>query len=461
MAIIASLLARIKSDPMQVLGGAEKVNEHFRRRGHVWRERLLDPATTLSLFVHQILAGNAAITHVRHLARRDFAPSSYCEARKRLPTEALAKLVEDVSSDCIGSIRSCMNDGGDAAGSFFGRRVHQADATTATTPDLPPLQDRWPQPSVQKPGCGFPMVKLLGLLDLATGMILQLTMTCLGCHEMSQLTGPHGRLAPGDVLLADRGFCSFSHLFLLGKMSVDAVFPVHQRQLVDFTPHRPSRTKKGKNKGDRYEGGVPSSRFVRKLGHEDQLVEWVKPTSKPVWMSQAQFDELPRTLLVREIGYRVTERGRRTRRVIIATTLLSAIRYPKDEIAKLYGLRWRIETSFRHLKQTMKMDQLKCQTPDGVAKELMVYVLVYNLVRSAMTLAAMRQNVSAWRISFVDALRWLCTGDHEWMPDLIVNPSRTDRWCPRVKKRRMKEYDLMMQPRSMYKQPSADEEVNT
>lgn len=456
MAIIASLLARIKSDPMQVLGGAEKVNEHFCRCGHVWRGRLLDPATTLGLFVHQILAGNAAITHLRHLARRDFAPSSYCDARRRLPAEALAKLVEDVSCDCIGSIRSCVNRADDA-GSFFGRRVHLADATTATTPDLPALQDRWPQPSAQKPGCGFPMVKLLGLLDLATGMILQLTMTCLGCHEMSQLCGPHGRLAPGDVLLADRGFCSFSHLFLLGKMGVDAVFRVHQRQVVDFTPHRPSRTKKGK----RYEGGVPSSRFVRKLGHEDQLVEWVKPASKPVWMSQAQFDELPGTLLVREIGYRVTERGRRTRRVIIATTLLNAALYPKDEIAKLYGLRWRIETSFRHLKQTMKMDQLKCQTPDGVTKELIVYVLVYNLVRSAMSLAAMRQNVPAWRISFIDALRWLCTGDTQWMPDLIVNPLRTDRWCPRVKKRRMKEYDLMNRPRSTYKQPSADEELKT
>src|SRR5438132_2966168 len=88
MAIIARTLARIKSDPLVLLGGAEAVNDHFARAGHLWRERALDPATTLYLFVRQILAGNAAITHVRHLAHLAFAPSSYCEARQRLPLEA-------------------------------------------------------------------------------------------------------------------------------------------------------------------------------------------------------------------------------------------------------------------------------------------------------------------------------------------------------------------------------------
>ena len=84
------------------------------------------------------------------------------------------------------------------------------------------------------------------------------------------------------------------------------------------------------------------------------------------------------------------------------------MRYPKREIAKLYGLRWEIETHFRHLKSTMGMEHLKCQSVDGVLKELMMYVLVYNLVRAAMMLAAQRQNVAdANRMSFVDALRRL------------------------------------------------------
>src|SRR5207249_2791311 len=119
----------------------------------------------------------------------------------------------------------------------------------------------------------------------------------------------------------------------------------------------------------------------------------------------------------------------------------------KREIARLYGLRWEVETNFRHLKTTMKMDQLKCQTVEGVIKELMIFVLVYNLVRAAMVLAAERQGVDPNRVSFIDALRRLRTLCHQpaiQVPiDLIVNPARPERWHPRVLKRRIKEYDLM------------------
>lgn len=469
MAIIARTLARIKADPLALLGGAVAINDHFARAGHVWRERALDPATTLCLFVRQILAGNAAITHVRHLAQLPFAASSYCEARQRLPLEAIAGLVERVSCDCIKSIRSICDDAGATIPtipppSFCGRRVHLADATTVTTPDTPPLQDLWPQPSTQRVGCGFPMIKLLGLLDLATGIVLHLTMMCLHCHEMSQLAGMHAVLRPGDVLLGDRGFCSFTHLFSLVQMRVDAVFRMHQRQIVDFTPHRRARPKGRGRRG--YKRDVPSSHFVRKLGHEDQIVQWIKPRNRPTWMSVAQYAMLPATLLVREIAYHIVEPGRRVRRVVIATTLLDATRYPKQQIARLYGLRWQVETNFRHLKQTMRMDQLKCHSADGVMKELLIYVLVYNLVRSAMALAATRQGVTVDRISFGDALRWLnccccccCRRDQRWVPQLVVNPVRPGRWCPRVKKRRMKEYDFMMRPRHAYSQPSASETV--
>jgi len=140
------------------------------------------------------------------------------------------------------------------------------------------------------------------------------------------------------------------------------------------------------------------------------------------------------------------------------------MRYPKREVAKLYGLRWEVETNFRHLKTTMKMEQLKCKTPDGVIKELMIFVLVYNLVRAATTLAADRQGVDPNRVSFVDALRWLCAcrgrasaGDGP--PDLIVNPPRPGRWQPRVLKRRIKPYDLMNKPRREYAEPSPLKEV--
>jgi hypothetical protein len=69
--------------------------------------------------------------------------------------------------------------------------------------------------------------------------------------------------------------------------------------------------------------------------------------------------------------------------------------------------RWVVETNLRHLKQTMKMDVLRCKSRDGVLKELMVCAMVYNLVRVVMGEAARRQHVPVDRISFIDAMRWL------------------------------------------------------
>ena len=453
MAIIASTLARIKADPLPLLGGRERVNQCFARVGHVWRDRVLDPANTLALFALQVLHGNTAISHLRHLSKTKVSDSSYCDARARLPVAGFAAAVQDLC--CDGG--RCIED----AARWLGRRVLMADATTAATPDTPALQELWPQPSAQKPGCGFPIIKLLALVDLATGLILQLTMMGLKAHEMSQLAGLHEALRAGDVLLGDRAFCSFVHLVLLARASVDAVFRSHQRQIVDFTPGRAHRGKSRKKR----QRGIPSSRFVRKLGDEDQIVEWVRPAEPPAWMSEVEFAALPPVLQVRELRYRIAVKGRRTRIVTVATTLLDPMRYPKREIARLYGLRWEIETNFRHLKTTMGMEHLKCQTPDGVLKELMVFVLVYNLVRGVMALAAARQGVAdANRVSFIDTLRWLCVllthcpaiGP---MPELRVNPSRPGRWCPRVKKRRMKEYDLMTKPRGEYTQPTVEDEV--
>ncbi len=452
MAIIASTLTRIKSDPLALLGGAEKVNACFAAAGHVWRDRMLTPAKTMALFILQVLNGNTAISHLRTLCGEKFSESSYCAARAQLPLAGVAAVASSVCGD-----GGKDNEG---AATWRGRRVRMVDATTADTPDLPALQKAWPQPASQAKGCGFPLVKLLGLMDLATGMILHLSMMPWKTHEMSQLAGPHGGLRAGDVLLADRAFCSFAHVALLAAISVDAVFRLHQRQVADFTPGRAHRKKVGK----RQRRGVPTSRFVRRLGEEDQIVDWVTPTRRPVWMSEAQFAALPPTVRVRELRYRITAKGMRTRVVTIATTLLDPTRYPKREVARLYGLRWEMETNFRHLKTTMRMEHLKCQSVEGVLKELMIFVLVYNLVRAAMIVAAERQRVAdANRISFVDALRWLCVllavhADGA-MPELIVNAQRPGRWCPRVTKRRKKEYDLMNKPRSQYAEPSNVSEV--
>jgi hypothetical protein len=165
-------------------------------------------------------------------------------------------------------------------------------------------------------------------------------------------------------------------------------------------------------------------------------------------MAEADFAALPDTLVVRELRFTIARRGCRTRVVTLATTLLDAERYPKADVARLYGQRWRIETNFRHLKHTLRMDVLHCKSVAGVHKELLMYALVYNLVRLVICEAARRQGVPIDRISFVDAVRWLAIAIHGLRAfTLRIVPHRPGRFEPRVVKRRPKPYDLLNHPR--------------
>ena len=142
-------------------------------------------------------------------------------------------------------------------------------------------------------------------------------------------------------------------------------------------------------------------------------------------------------------------KGFRVETVTFVTTLIDAQQYRVDALADLFLSRWGIETNWGHLKTTMGLDVLKCKTVNGVLKELIVFALIYNLVRLVMGHAARRQHVAIDRISFIDALRWLGTAqeDDELLPTLVVNPHRLGRYEPRVRKRRPKPYPLMTKPR--------------
>jgi hypothetical protein len=310
-------------------------------------------------------------------------------------------------------------------------------------PDTPELQAHFGQPGAQKPGCGFPLAHMLAMLDAQTGLLRDVIISPLRTHDLRHAADLHPKLSPGDIVVADRGFCSYAHLALLLRANLNAVLRMHQRLIVDFHPHRMSTQDLPKGNS-----GIPSSRWVERLGHCDQLVRWAKPSSLPKWMTREQFDGLPEEITVREIKWRVRDSSARVREVTLVTTLLDAERYPAREIAKLYRLRWQIETDLRDLKITLGMEVLKGRKVKTVMKEAMVFVLVYNLVRLVMLKAARRQRVSPRRVSFIDALRWLQPPKPGApLPELIVNPERPGRIEPRCIKRRMKAYDLMTRPR--------------
>jgi hypothetical protein len=404
--------------------------------GHRWRDRDLGPVVTTHLFVQQILHGNCPVGELRRHTKLPFTDAAYCQARARLPRALLERLQQAVTGTLQATTEVRLRE------LWHGHRTYLLDGSSFSMPDTKELQAHFGQPGGQAEGCGFPVAHLMTRFDAHTGYLLETAARPLRSHDLASTAVMHARLCPGDVLVGDRAFGSYAHLARGQRRGLHGVSRAHQKQIIDFRPHR-ARAAKG-------EKGKPHTRWLKRLGKHDQLVEYYKPKERPAWLTAAEYAQLPDSLVVRELRYPIKGRGRRTRVVTLVTTLLDPEQYPAAEVAKLYGLRWRVETNLRHLKQTLEMDILRCETVEGVLKELTLFVLIYNLVRRVMCEAGRRQEVEPDRISFIDAWRWLRHAQPgEVLPDLVVNPQRERGGEPRVRKRRPKQFPVMKQPRAV------------
>ena len=441
MLSMAQALDRIKGDTSQFLN-AHLIHSVCREIELPFRNRLLSPLVTTYLFVRQVLEGNTAVAELRRIAKLPFADSSYCDARQRLPLSFFQRLNAAVLEQC----RRYAD--GDPRALWYGHRLFFLDGSSFSMPDTPDLRAEFGQSGRQAEGCGFPTAHLLVQFHAYTGYLIHAIPAPLRTHDLADVPFAHRGLRSHDVVVGDRAFCSYAHLAMLQQRGVFGLFRAHQRLLISFKPWRPHvppgrQPKKG-------EAGLPRSRFVRRLGRHDQIVEYFKPDTQPSWMTGAEYDALPPSLVVRELSVSVRTPGGRVSALTLVTTLLDAKRYGKDVLARLYEKRWSVEVNLRHLKQTLGMDVLRCGTWRGVWKELLVFVIVYNLVRRLMLEAARQQEVEPDRISFADALRWLREAKRgEALPRLKVNPQRPVRIEPRARKRRPKQYDLMNKPRQV------------
>jgi Transposase DDE domain len=435
MASISYALEHIKSDPWAVLKRSS-VERVCREHHYPWRQRELDPATTVALFVQQILLGNVPCSEVRHLAKGSFSAQAYCAARQRLPLEVCNDLFSLVCQELLPQTHQAQHR-------WRGHRVLHADGSSFSMPDTPELRQAFGAPTGQREGCGFPVAHLLVLFSAQTGLLLDAWASPLRTGDLAQITQAHLHLEKGDILIGDDAFSTYVHLALLLRENLHGLFPVHHARIVDFTKGRPYV-----KEGQAASPGTPRSRWIKSLGKEDQLVEYFKPQQKPQWMGQEQFDALPDSMVVREIRRSVCRPGLGKVTVTIVTTLLDAQLYPAKELVELRLRRWDVETNIAHLKTTMKMDVLHCKTEAGVRKELAMFCLVYNLVRLVMLEASRRQEVPVARMSFADTLKWMRHArSGEAMPKLIVVPWRPNRVEPRCVKRRPKPYKFLRQPR--------------
>jgi hypothetical protein len=395
----------------------------------IWQ--LLNPSTPCREVVRQV----QALCRLHGRVPPEEGNSAYIQARQRLPQERFEQVLKSTAS-------AADQRAGDV-GHLAGRPVKAVDGSTVQLPDTPANQIAYPQPSTQKPGCGFPVMRLVVLFSLASGALLEVAMGNLLSHDLRVFAQLWETLRAGDILLGDRGFGNFPTVAQLPRQGVDVVARLHQRRKVDF-------------------------RKATRLGTNDGVFVWRKNSQQSDIMTAAQWRALPEEITVRIVRFRTTIRGFRNRKVTLVTTLLDPQIYPAEELAAVYGRRWRLELCLRDVKTTMGMELLRCQSPAMARKEVLAYFIAHNLVRCVIAEAVLRYDATLDRLSFkgtLDALRQYSAAiararsrklRRQLWQDLLLNlvrdrvPLPPHRRQPRAVKRRPKQYPLLTQPRHQF-----------
>jgi hypothetical protein len=420
-----------------------------------WLDRIFSPLVTLRVFLGQVLSADhscrAAVARlIAHRLAQGQSPCSaqtgaYCQARKRLPESFFAGVARQTGQALEANV--------DPQWLWKGRHVYLFDGTTVTMPDTPKNQGAYPQVYNQQAGAGFPIARVGAIISLACGAIMSLGVCRYagkGQGEVSLLRTLWDLLRPGDLLLTDRLQANWLNILLL------------QRRGVDFV----SRLNKANRK--------PDFRRGQRLGPQDHLVRWRKPTSIRSLDRQA-YRALPESITIRETRIPVTQPGFRTKSIVVVTTLLDPQQATKEDPGNLYRARWNNELDLRSIKSTMQMRELRCKTPELVRKEIWAHALAYNLIRTVMAQAAATHGMEPRSISFKGAMQTL----EAFQPLLEFRTAqdaaqrlrlyqdllhaiathevadRPDRFEPRAKKRRRNHYNWLTKPRAEIKRKMA------
>jgi hypothetical protein len=335
------------------------------------RERLYPPTVALPMFIQQSLAadgscqravnGWAAQRAAEGLSAQSVRTGAYCRARQRLPVEMVKALTRETGGLLCTQAHSGWR--------WRGRTVKLVDGTGISMPDTPHNQARYPQPSSQAPAVGFPLARLVGVICLSTGAVVDAALGPFegkGHSEHDLVRALLGAFGAGEVMLADALYCSYWLIATLQSARVDVLFEQHGSRRTDF-------------------------RRGRRLGTRDHVVTWRKPRQHAHWMTPEQYAAFPNELTVREV--RVDQR-------VLVTTMLDPRKTRKKALSELYTQRWHVELDLRNIKTTLGVEVLRCLTPQMIEKELWVNLLAYNLIRLLMSQAALESGLHPRELSF-------------------------------------------------------------
>lgn len=367
----------------------------------------------------------------------DTNSGTYCRARAKLDTSLLRRLAVQVGRGLEQRLPEPWL--------WHGRHVHLVDGLVVSLPDTEENQASYPQPASQKPGLGFPLLRLVVVVSLLTAAVQDLAYgPCQGKEtgETALFRSLLKDMVAGDVVVMDRYYCSYFMVALAQAKNLELVVRLHQRRHYDF-------------------------RRGRRLGPDDHVVVWQRPEC-PAWLSAADYATLPETLTVRELRVQVEQPGFRPRELVLVTTLTAAAEWEKEDIGELYRERWQVELDIRSLKVSLHLDYLRCLTPFMVEKELWANVLSYNLLRKVGAQAAWLHDRQPREISFMATRQaveasWLPLSTASSVEQLDLSRrllrelskqrvgDRPDRCEPRAVKRRPKKQKLLRQPRAAAK----------
>jgi hypothetical protein len=409
-----------------------------------YRDRVFGPVTTIWGFLSQVLSDDHSCRDAvsRVLAHRSASglgacspnTASYCDARSRLPTDVLRTLARRTAHE----LQAGVTDGW----KWNGRDVFVADGSHVSMPDTPQNQASYPQPPTPRPGVGFPLARVAVLLSLATGACHDLAIAAYagkGTGETTLLRAMYDTLRPGDVVLADALFDNYFLACELRDRGIDLVVRAQYDRV--------------------------NSQTVRS-GPDGDVLVWQRP-NKPHGMKGEQYRTYPKTMLMRQVSVDASNRDNRAERFKVVTTILDES-VDGGQIGGLYERRWAGEVDIRSIKSTMRMDILRCKTPEMVRKEIWAHLLAYNLLRTVMAVAAAEHGIEPREVSFKGAKQAVTAfapkieaarpEGRAGLIDALLRAvayhrvgGRPGRWEPRARKRRPKRGNSLMQPRATAK----------
>ncbi len=376
------------------------------------------------------------------LPRPSADTGAYCKARSRVKLAFLRIIRARVNSHLRSRIRP--------EDKWRGFTLKSLDGSSVKLMDTEENQEIYPQPSSQKPGCGFPVMGIMGVLNHAHGGWEDFAVGPQSAHDAPVAHKLFGTFSAGDLVCGDRAFCSYENIAGIRKTEAHCLMRLHQAR------HRALDLRKGK-----------------RIAKNQRLVTWAKPKKQPTSspLTKEEWEALPETMEIRYIAFWYEDRAGKKRRMILATTLLDPAEFDWLELSGLYAQRWDIELRLRDVKTTLGMEMMAVKTPETAHKTLEMTIIAYNLIKATCQEAAHASGESIRLMSFKGALdtvvasttRYRGRQKHPRIRNKIwqsiieivseklidLRPGRSE---PRAQKKRPKPYSYLTLPRAIFKE---------